>query len=94
MQAHPRPLSYQYTSLSRLLSQDTREPEETYEVIEKIDQNGNLQLVKKVVPPKKKKSTNKSILAERLKKVTVNDAKKATNPEILNFQRVSLIPFF
>ena len=90
---HPQPgsLSYQCSSLSRLLSQEnpTREATHCLDVYEKIDQNGNLQLIKKVAPPKKKKSVKKSILADRLKGVTVNDAKKATNPEILDFQRVS-----
>jgi len=88
---HPQPgsLSYQCSSLSRLLSQENlpRESIHCLDVYEKIDQNGNLQLIKKVAPPKKKKSAKKSILADRLKNVTVNDAKKATNPEILDFQR-------
>ena len=71
-------------------------PAMTYCVVEQVDQNSNIVLVKQpfektvttavVSPPKRKQK--KKALASNL--VSVNDAKKTTNPEILEFQKVQV----
>jgi len=56
-------------------------PSMTYCVVEQVDQNSNIVLVKQ---PPKRKQKKKSLLPNL---VSINDAKKTTNPEILEFQK-------